>query len=253
MKNNRALRRLQRIAERRESRRAGRGAMQAGVAIENQHPSGSTAPGVQLLQLSWHSAEPPEVAVRRLDLAGWVATAKPFCPHCALEGHRDLLVIGADAAGCLDAIGCNLHGNLVEMHSWWPLAVYGPGDQLAAQRDALTVMARAWREAELRARAGDHQFFLAHSRRQWRARPALTPWEGYGHAAIAGQRYAIVQRGAPDYQRAVVVIADPGFDLSCPPAEFPDSMIDAYCRQLVAKPSNMYIVLTPAELDGGTE
>lgn len=252
MKNNRAIRRQQRIAERRESRRAARAGIQADTAIENQDPSGSTAPDALLLELSWHAAEPPEVAARRPDLLDWVASAKPFCPLCASDGRCELLVIGADAAGRFDTTGCIRHGSLVDMHDRWPLAVYGPGDRLAAQRDALTIMARAWREAELRARAADQQFFLAHPGRQWRARPTLTPWEGYGQASSAGQRYAIVQRGAPNHQRAVVVVADPGFDLSCPPAEFPDAMIDAYCRQLVAKPSGTYIVLTPTELGGGT-
>jgi len=238
----RADRRQQRIDARRESRRA---------AVANQGLPGDALAGTQLLQFSWHAAEPPAVAARRLDLGAWVAAERPCCPRCTREGHREILVVGADAAGHVSVIACHVHGHFLPLNRVWPLAVYGKPEQVAAERAALESMTRHWRDAERKVRASDQQFFHDHPTRQWRARSAFTPWECHGEAKVSGQRYAIVQRGAPEYQRALVVTADPGFDLSSPPAEFPDSMIDAYCREFAAHPEGSdHVSLTLADLGG---
>ena len=161
------------------------------------------------------------------------------------------MIAAADEAGQLSAIACHRHGHFVPANTVWPLAVFGPHERVGAQRGALESMTQHWRDVERKVRAGDQQFFLDHPNRQWRARPALTPWECHGQASIDGQRYAIVQRGAPDYQRALVVTADPGYSLSNPPPEFPDSMIDAYCREIAAHPEGSdHVSLTLADLGG---
>ena len=245
MKNNRAPRRQQRIAERRESRRAARSANQPAAAIQTLE-----LPGAWRLAVLRHNHRDPRVLGREDEAVQHVrALAPPYmCGACGCT--PDILAVGVVDSPALDLMGLRcLACRSTALGLYSDMGVLGTRE--AVSDETMRMLLRSFEQrvaADAETMAKDAAWFARNPDRRLRVRLPMNDLErGPGAPPAMGmQLVCFVQRDACEWRTPDTLWVPVGgirLDIGDTPPELTPSMVDALHEAVFETASDRPIML----------